>query len=146
VVEVRLPPLRERLEDLPELARRTLLRAAEELGRTPPTLSGEAMRVLFAHAWPGNVRQLQNVLRAAMVMADGPVIEAAHLELVPVEGSTRAPASRAERDAREKARILEALSATDWNMTEAAKRAGISRATLYRKLDAHGIDVGRRRG
>jgi serine/threonine-protein kinase PknK len=144
VVELSLPPLRERLEDLPELTRRILARAAEELDRPVPVLSADAMKVLLSQRWPGNVRQLQNVLRAAFVMAEGDLLEPRHLPLSAIELPAHPAHSRAERDAREKARILEALEATDWNATAAAQRAGISRATLYRKLQKHGIEPGRR--
>lgn len=90
------------------------------------------------------MRQLQNVLRAAMVMAGDDVIEPEHLAPSWAAPPPKPVHGRAEHEAREKARILEALEASDWNATLAARRAGISRATLYRKLAKYGIEVGRR--
>jgi len=144
VVELRLPPLRERLEDLPALCRRVLDAAAEEMGRPAPKLSPEALAMLSSQRWPGNVRELQNALRGALVLADGDTLAPAHFAL-----RTRAPRrpaeSRAEHQRREKSRILRALEATGWNVSAAARELGMGRATLYRKLALHGVPTARER-
>jgi transcriptional regulator of acetoin/glycerol metabolism len=90
------------------------------------------------------VRQLQNVLRAALVMADNDVLEPRHLAPKNLAPPPRPAHSRSERDERERARILEALDATDWNATLTAQRVGLSRATLYRKLSKYDIETRRR--
>ncbi|HEV8692753.1 MAG TPA: sigma-54 dependent transcriptional regulator [Lysobacter sp.] len=81
VIELRVPPLRERLEDLPGLAERVLTRLANAQGRPVPLLSPEALAALRAHPFPGNVRELENVLERALAMADGERIEADDLRL-----------------------------------------------------------------
>jgi DNA-binding NtrC family response regulator len=138
VVEVRVPPLRERLEDLPLLAERLLERAASRAGRPPPKLSREAQRALASRAWPGNVRELENVLAAAAVMADGDRIEAR--DLAPPSARPTAAPSRRGFDERERERVASALEASGWNVTEVCRTLGIPRTTLYRKLRKWGLE------
>ncbi|MDI1451057.1 sigma 54-interacting transcriptional regulator [Polyangium sp. 6x1] len=138
VVEVTLPPLRDRLEDLPELAAHLITRAARELGRKAPRITPSAMRVLLAHSWPGNVRELENVLMKAIVLAEGDEIRAQDLGL---SGARPLPSRRIERprgDAEREA-ILRALADNDWNAAQAARSLAIPRATFYRRLDRYGI-------
>ncbi|MFK7991495.1 MAG: sigma 54-interacting transcriptional regulator, partial [Sandaracinaceae bacterium] len=139
VVELVVPPLRDRVEDIPDLVRNILAQAAEEMDKPPPTVSRDAMHALMAQPWPGNVRQLANVLRAGLVMTDGRTLELDALTFQRPRPAPGPATSRAQRDARERARIVEALEATDWNVTLAAKRAGVSRATMYRKLERYGL-------
>ncbi|WP_170319261.1 sigma 54-interacting transcriptional regulator [Polyangium spumosum] len=138
VVEVTLPPLRERLEDLPELAGHLVARAARELGRPAARITPSAMRMLLAHTWPGNVRELENVLMKAIVLAEGDVIRPGDLGLreARVLPSRRAPrpSGDAEREA-----ILRALAESGWNAARAARSLAIPRATFYRRLERHGI-------
>jgi transcriptional regulator with GAF, ATPase, and Fis domain len=138
VIEVRLPPLRERAEDLPELTERLLANAAAALHRDPPRVSARAMRELMRQRWPGNVRELQNVLAAALVLCDGKTLEPEHLRF-PKPRAAAPIKTRAERDERERARIMDALDATDWNASRAARQVGLSRATFYRKLAKYGV-------
>ncbi|MFC5577225.1 sigma-54-dependent transcriptional regulator [Lysobacter niabensis] len=90
VIELRVPPLRERLEDLPGLAGRVLARLAAGQGRSIPVLSPEALEALRAHPFPGNVRELENILERAMAMADGERIEADDLSLPKPQAATSA--------------------------------------------------------
>jgi two-component system response regulator PilR (NtrC family) len=90
VIELRVPPLRERLEDLPGLAERVLARLAAGQGRAVPALSPEALEALRAHPFPGNVRELENILERAMAMADGERIEAGDLSLPRPQAATTA--------------------------------------------------------
>ncbi|WP_437579995.1 sigma 54-interacting transcriptional regulator [Sorangium sp. So ce887] len=137
VVQIRLPPLRDRLEDLPELALHFVRRAAEQLGRPAPQLSREALRRLSQHGWPGNVRELENVITKAVVFCDGRRIGPDDVELPRArEGSGRG-APRPLQD--ERAALLAALEGTGWNALQAAREAGMSRATFYRKLRRLGI-------
>jgi DNA-binding NtrC family response regulator len=138
VVEVALPALRERPEDIPALAARILSRAAVQLGRRPPRLEQAALRALVAHAWPGNVRQLENVLTRACLMAESEVVRREDLAF------GRAVPDAAQ--ATEARRILDELEATRWNAREAAAKLGIPRATFYRTLRRLGISRPSRTG
>jgi transcriptional regulator with GAF, ATPase, and Fis domain len=139
VVTLRLPPLRERTEDLPALAQRMLERLGREAGRKPPELGQDALRRLSAHAFPGNVRELENVLTRAFVLSSGPKLRAEDLDL----GRTRAKKSRAgsrrDFEADERERILTALRASRWNVSVVSRSLGIPRNTLYRKLERYGL-------
>ena len=140
VVTVPLPPLRERPEDLPALCEKILQRLAHEAGKRPPELGQDALRRLSAHPFPGNVRELENVLTRAFVLAAGPKIRAEELDL----GGKRAPAPRARSrrdfETDEKDRILAALRAARWNVSVVSRSLGIPRNTLYRKLARYGLE------
>ncbi len=139
VVVVRLPPLRERLEDLPELVKALLARIAQTAGRAPPELGRDALRALSLHPFPGNVRELENVLTRAVVMSSGKRIEAADLELVTRAAPARTSSTRLEFEREERERILEALRETRWNVSVVSRRLKIPRNTLYRKLERYGL-------
>jgi serine/threonine-protein kinase PknK len=140
VVTVPLPPLRERPEDLPALCEKILQRLAQGSGKKPPELGQDALRRLSAHPFPGNVRELENVLTRAFVLASGAKIRAEDLDL----GGRRAPAPRARSrrdfEADEKERILAALRAARWNVSVVSRTLGIPRNTLYRKLSRYGLE------
>ncbi|XYI01481.1 sigma 54-interacting transcriptional regulator [Sorangium sp. So ce1128] len=138
VVQIRLPPLRDRLEDLPELALHFVRRAAEQLGRPAPLLSREALRRLGQHGWPGNVRELENVITKAVVLCDGRKIGPDDVDLPRARDGGGRGAPRSPRD--ERAALLGALERTGWNAVQAAREAGMSRATFYRKLRRLGIE------
>jgi transcriptional regulator with GAF, ATPase, and Fis domain len=142
VVEIALPPLRERMEDLPHLALHFVARAAETLGRPVPRLAGPAMRKLARYPWPGNVRELENVLTKAVVFASGGTIGADEIEL---PRTAEAKGRRAARDDGEPAKkderalLLAALDRTGWNAALAARHLGMPRATFYRRLARYRI-------
>ncbi len=135
-VRLHVPPLRERLDDLPLLAEHSLAgfaAEAERRGRPRPAapLTAEALDALRGHGWPGNVRELQNVLQLAWIRAPiGGPIRPEHLGARP---TARGPAPRTLA-ALESEAIDQALGATDGNLTAAAARLGIDRTTLWRKL------------
>jgi DNA-binding NtrC family response regulator len=135
VVELRLPPLRERTEDIPLLAGHLLALASESAGRTPPRISSEAMERLQSHAWPGNVRELENCLARAAVMATGDVIRPEHLALAP--GGAPASPDRvfSTLDEMEYEHVTRVLEATGGNKSRAAEILGISRPRLRRILE-----------
>jgi serine/threonine-protein kinase PknK len=139
VVTVALPPLRERPEDLPALCEKILQRLANDAGKNPPELGQDALRRLSAHPFPGNVRELENVLTRAFVLATGAKIRAEDLDL----GARRAPAPRARSrrdfETDERDRILAALRAARWNVSVVSRTLGIPRNTLYRKLARYGL-------
>ncbi|WP_437592829.1 sigma 54-interacting transcriptional regulator [Sorangium sp. So ce1000] len=138
VVQIRLPALRDRLEDLPELALHFVRRAAEQLGRPAPQLSHEALRRLGQHGWPGNVRELENVITKAVVLCDGRRIGPDDVDVPRAREGGGRGAPRSPRD--ERAALLAALERTGWNALQAAREAGMSRATFYRKLRRLGIE------
>jgi transcriptional regulator with GAF, ATPase, and Fis domain len=157
VIEVRVPPLRERVEDIPPLIDHFLTIFAARYRRERKAVSREALRRLSSLPWPGNVRQLEHVLLGAWLMSDGPEIEEGDLDLhmfvprAPANGEARgrgaatsappaAPAgSEAEHKERERERILAALTACSWNRVRAAKMLGLPRRTFYRRLKEFGI-------
>ena len=143
VIEMTLPSLRERREDIPELCAYLLARAAQAMNRAPLALRSDALRALMRHPLPGNVRQLDNVLRRALVMADGEAISVGDLELSPAPRSSRTaqPAKhRAAFEELESKRILAALEDHRWNVSAVARALGIPRNTLYRKLHKYRLD------
>jgi transcriptional regulator with GAF, ATPase, and Fis domain len=158
VVELHVPPLRERVEDIPPLIDHFLSLFAARYRRERKTLSRDALRKLCAYPWPGNVRQLEHILLSAWLMSDKSDIPATDIELpTPVARSasavsetrarsTNAPppssahvGSQAEFKAAERERILSALTACNWNRVQAAKMIGVPRRTFYRRLKEFGI-------
>ncbi|GIW96771.1 MAG: sigma-54-dependent Fis family transcriptional regulator [Pirellulaceae bacterium] len=137
VFELYVPPLRERGEDIERLIVHFLNHFRKQHGRPSLELSAEAKRVLLAYNWPGNVRQLRNVIDSAVVLAVGDAIQPEDLSLRDIHNGTL---DSLRIDEWEKRLIVEAIRRTGDNVNEAAKLLGISRATLYRKLDQYGID------
>jgi transcriptional regulator with GAF, ATPase, and Fis domain/Tfp pilus assembly protein PilF len=139
VVTVTLPPLRERPEDLPALIDRFLDRAARTAGRPRPRLDRGAERALVRHPWPGNVRQLENVLTKAVLLADDGLIREHDLAL---DAHAQGEPKRRIRGGtpREAAQVRAALESTGWNVCEAARILQIPRATFYRKLQRYGLE------
>lgn len=149
VMPIRLPPLRERGEDVVLLAQHFLREHATSMGRSVSGFSGQALRRLQAYPWPGNVRELKNVVERAVILAHGTRVELGALR---IGGSGEEPAvsgiSLALPDYRiasaERALIRLALEETKGHKTLAAELLGINRATLYNKLKAYGLSAPRR--
>ncbi|UJR85800.1 Hypothetical protein I5071_78800 [Sandaracinus amylolyticus] len=141
-VRLRLPSLRERLEDVPALAEASLAKIANEPGMRRVTLGRSAIAALVAHAWPGNVRELEQALRRAVAIADDDELGAQHFELGGRGGPARADAHR-ELD---RAMVERALRSANGNRTAAARALGISRVTIHRHIERLGIDVPARPG
>ncbi len=148
VVSVRIPALRERLDDIPALAGHFLGEFAKEQGGSRKRLSREALARLLRAAWPGNVRQLRHALESAAVLCDGDVIEADMIRVsdatatVPpaaVSATTAAPSPLAVRKASERQKIIDALEEANWNKVRAAQVLGMPRRTLYRRLQEYGL-------
>jgi len=137
-VEIRLPALRERREDVPALAAHFLRRHAQRYRRPVTALDAEALRLLLAHPWPGNVRELDHVLERAVLMARGETLTAADLGLRP---ATSGPAALEQMTLDEVERVLiqKALARHGGNVSETAKTLGLSRSALYRRLERHGL-------
>ncbi len=141
VVEIELPDLRERPEDIPELAAHFLVRIAARDGRRAHELSTRALELLAAYPWPGNVRELENVIERAVILANGPRITPAALpeEIASGDENPEALPSLAER---ERAWIEEVLRRVGGNRTKAARILGLDRSSLWRKLKEYGAVSG----
>jgi serine/threonine-protein kinase PknK len=137
VVSVRMPPLRERVEDLPDLCRVILGRVARSTKRPEAELDPGALRLLASQRWPGNVRELENALTRASVLCSGGRIRPADLDLAPARARRSGSRSEFERDERE--RIQSALVGARWNVSVVSRTLGIPRNTLYRKLARYGL-------
>ena len=137
-VEVRLPALRERREDIPALAAHFLRRHAQRYRKPVESLDAEALRALLAHPWPGNVRELDHVLERAVLMARGTTLEAGDLGLRAPQGGA-AGLEQMTLDEVERVLIQKALARHGGNVSEAAKTLGLSRSALYRRLERHGL-------
>ncbi len=138
VVEIRVPPLRDRVSDLPILAEHLLRRASRTLHRETPVISREAMDALRLHTWPGNVRELENCLTRAVVVSTGDVIRPEHLAIGPVpEGTLGSQPTLGELERDHVARIL---AATGGHKARSAEVLGISRPRLNRLIQKYGLE------
>jgi DNA-binding NtrC family response regulator len=144
-VDLPVPPLRERLEDVPLLARTFIERSAREFNRPVRGLTPAGEAVLLGWHWPGNVRELRNVLERACMLADSDALDASDLRLGP-QPATPLPAAAPPQVRRisdlEREEIGRALTETGGNKKEAARRLGLSRRALYRRLDRFGFRHG----
>jgi DNA-binding NtrC family response regulator len=148
---IHLPPLRERVEDIPELVEHFLKRIGQELGKPVSGVATDALRVLEAYAWPGNIRELRNALKRAAVLADDVItvrdlpveLRAAPAASVRPGGTTRLrDAVREAVRTAERDLILRTLERTRWNRARAARLLGINYKTLHRKLRDHRLGPG----
>ena len=141
---LRVPPLRERRDDLPPLVTHLLAEAG-----SPLTLAPETLEVLASYHWPGNVRELKNVIAGAAALADGPLLEPRHLiffrpqrrspEVNETGGTAELPLAGHTLEQLEKAAIEQTLHRFDGNKTKAAKALGIAASTLYEKIRRYGL-------
>ena len=139
---LRLPPLRERTEDIPVLAERLLRSTAGELDRDEIALSPAALRRLQAHSWPGNIRELRNVLERAALLTSASVLEPGDLGFDFDQAAPDPLAGLTLRDA-ERRLIEQALAQERGHVERAAARLGISRSSLYQRLQKYGISPSR---
>jgi len=157
VLALHVPPLRERCEDIPTLVEHLLDDIANRSGQAPMELSREALALLARQAWKGNVRELRNLLERAQLDAEGPLLDAAQLQpLLTTRGLTAQAQSTEPLDTApvkgaplpllaesmaqaERQAIQQALAACNGNRRRAASELGISRASLYNKLQHHGL-------
>ena len=137
VVEIELPPLRERPGDIPLLAQQLVARACQAMACDPVALSEEAVRTLVAHTWPGNVRELENCLVRAVVLARGGVIRPEHLILTTAANGHDVPLHSLEEAERD--HIARVFTATGRQKTRTAEILGVSRPRLDRLLRKHGL-------
>jgi DNA-binding NtrC family response regulator len=145
MVEITLPPLRARRDDIPDLTKYFMSQLAPLYRRKVPTISDKAMERMLKYSWPGNVRELKGIVRSSLSRLEGDVLESHHL---PALAEENAPSSTADGIA-ESARlqdvveqhVLRVLKDCGGNKVRAAEVLGISRSTLYRMLDASALAV-----
>jgi two-component system, NtrC family, response regulator AtoC len=134
-ITLAIPPLRERVAEIPALAAQFIEGAAQRAGVEPPALSQDALVRLEAHAWPGNIRELRNLIERAVVLCGEGPIEPEHLFADPSHELLDSDPGQMD----DRTRILHALQQCAGNQTRAAKLLGMSRKTLGLKMDAFGI-------
>lgn len=137
VVEIRVPPLRERTADIPMLAQHLLRVAADVMHRSPPALSEDALDMLTRYAWPGNVRELENCLTQALVLAQGKNIRPEYLSIGKIPGAASAVLETLEQ--LERAHVERALAEKGGHKAVVARALGISRPRLDRLLARYGL-------
>ena len=148
VFEIALPPLRERIEDILELADTFLEEIGGTVGKPPAGIARDARDQLLAYGWPGNVRELRNAIERAVILADGGYIRSEHLPVAlprPAEATAATGAADAlppggvNLEAIERTLVLKALEQARYNKTRAAKLLGLTRAQLYSRIEKYGL-------
>ena len=152
VFELKLPPLRERREDILPFSEAFIGEIGRNLGKPPSGISQDARTALLAYHWPGNVRELRNILERAAILADGGLIVTEHLAIAPAASRTHsteagvasstppaAPTGLADVRSAERAVLEKALQDARFNKSVAAKALGLTRAQLYTRLKRHGL-------
>jgi two-component system NtrC family response regulator len=140
VVAIVVPPLRDRAEDIPLLAKAMLHRYAGDSKRKITGFSRQAMMALQAHGWPGNVRELENRMKRALIMAQGPRLTPEDLELSPAIASGERSSLKEARREVEKEIIRRTLAKHEGNITRTAAELGISRPTLHDLISKYSIE------
>jgi two-component system response regulator AtoC len=147
VIEIELPPLRERSEDIPDLANYFLRKFATQLGKRISAISDDGLKALQTFNWPGNVRELEHQVERAVALSSSSVLSADDFDLAitDTKNSTAADHENNESptakslESLEKTHILKVLKEVDYNKSKASDVLGIDRATLYRKAQKYGI-------
>ncbi len=150
VFPIQLPPLRDRLDDLPRLVEHFVGKFNRVTGKTVRGFDQSALAAMAQYAWPGNVRELENVVERAIIVARGPEVTAADLDFgrraqgatpaapVPVAAGGRPMQARLQEQ--ERAEIVAAIERNQGNIAQAARQLGINRSTLYYRLRKHGLE------
>lgn len=138
-VEIRLPTLRERRQDIPLLASHFLARQAAQYRKPITGFSPDAMKTLLAYEWPGNIRELEHTVERAVLLASGEVVEAGDLNLRPTATEETPALEEMELEEVERVLIQKALRRHGGNVTQAAEALGLSRSALYRRLQRYGL-------
>jgi len=141
VIQIRIPPLRERREDVPLLAQHFLERFSHELGKDVGEFSGDALKALMDYSWPGNVRELENAVERAMVTCRGHELAEDDFAFLVQNGVKKqwAPPPGTSLQEMEKQLIIATLQHTGGNIKESASVLGIDRSTLYEKIKRYEI-------
>jgi DNA-binding NtrC family response regulator len=147
-LELRVPPLRERRDDIPAIAARLLERLARDLGQPAVTVSRDATEALCRYSWPGNIRELRNILERALLRTHGGVLDASSLDFPSTPSPQPATAVKREGtlDEVERDYIEQVLREEAGFIDRVAERLGISRSAVYYKARKHGIKISETRG
>lgn len=141
VVTLTLPPLAQRMEDIPSLVTRRLAQLAEQTGDDRKSYSAEAMELMMAQSWPGNVRQLQNVVDQTVALSPSPVISAEIVEETLGAEPAKLPSLTEARDEFMRGYLIQLLAAADGNVTQAARLAQRNRTDFHKLLAKYDIDA-----
>ncbi len=141
VINIELPPLRERKEDIPLIANYLVNELCEHHNRQPMYIADDAMKVLSKYDWPGNARELSNIMEHAVIFTEGNIISAQDLPGSIFESGTVELNTSGKLEEYEKTAIINSLRQYEGNISQAAKALGVARNTLYRKLKKFGIDT-----
>jgi DNA-binding NtrC family response regulator len=136
-IEIRIPPLRERREDIAVLATHFLRQHSQRYRKNLQGFEPPALQVLLRHAWPGNVRELDHAVERGVLMAQGPTLVSSDLALSTRESN--APIEEMSLEDVESLLIKKALARFGGNVSQAAKALGLSRSALYRRLQRYGL-------
>lgn len=147
VVPIEVPPLRERLEDIPALVEHFADQLAAGAGVPGKKFAEDAVRRLQARPWPGNIRELRNAVERALILASGKVVTAADIDrlLPPGDGVAAAAAGDAQtfegfKQEAEKSFLIQKLREHDWNVSETARALKMPRSNLYKKIERYGLN------
>ena len=143
VITIHLPPLRERIQDIPEFTQFLLEELNQIFEKNYTSISSEAMACLMKYQWPGNIRELRNVLEKAMLLGEGKTITLEHLpeDLRNFQNVVLGSTHKQTVDALERNHIFETLKEANWNQTKASLVLGVHRNTLREKIRRHNISV-----
>lgn len=139
VMELFIPPLRERIDDLELLINHILDRQRQAMGIRKPKMSPEVLETMMAYSWPGNIRELENCIERALLLSQGKTIRKSHLSMRSTDEFNSSETSPISLRKSSKVLIEAALRKNGRNVTKAAKMLGISRPTLYRKMKEFGL-------
>ncbi|RME62986.1 MAG: sigma-54-dependent Fis family transcriptional regulator, partial [Nitrospirae bacterium] len=151
IFPVKVPPLRQRKEDIPVLVQHFIDKYSEDIGGGPYKLTTEAMKVLMAHNWPGNVRELENTIHRAMLLSSNGLITEKEIHLAGIDGQRKIPKTLEElKEAKralkklaeeelERAFVMQALEEAGWNVTRAAENVGMQRTNFHALMRKYGI-------
>ena len=141
VIPIHIPPLRERVEDIPILGMEVLEQVSKKIGKIMRGFSSDAMDVMTRYSWPGNVRELENVIERTVILAKADLIEVSDLPPNLKDGATDGAEVKLSLHENERLYILKTLAECNWNKKLAASVLGINRSSLYSKLKRY--DIGR---
>jgi DNA-binding NtrC family response regulator len=146
VINIELPPIRDRIADVALLAQHFLVKVCQDTGKQVHDFAPEAMAALQHYRWPGNVRELQNIIERAVLLGKGNQISLTDLPAELIGSAPLLPITSGQRTLKEalagpeRQIILEVLEANQWNRNETAETLGINRTTLYKKMKRLGLE------
>jgi two-component system NtrC family response regulator len=140
-ITVKLPPVREREGDILLLANTLLRRFCQDLNRPVLKFSTDAVAAMEQWRWPGNVREMENRLKRAVILADGMLVSASDLELATADGEPMPFNLREVRDLAERQAVVRALTSSTNNVAQAARLLGVTRPTLYNLINKFHIEL-----